>query len=211
MYHNNFPNIVNCMNASLLTITKNPVRIAPGLTLDSGLYDAAAAGITDHLPDLGPLQWEDFVSRQWTLVPDELTGEPYKAELTLSKTSGWTVKCNLWMAPDRRGGETPKPHNHPWDFHSVTLNGRLVEDRVEIVDGELVYVAGVEHRVGDVNRIGRSTFHEIVDLEPRTLTLMMCGPGMNHWGYLDAEGNYTKAATPAGFLTRLRELNPHQR
>lgn len=101
LYGNGFSVSVEAMNtASPISVTNNPVRIAPGLTLDSALYEAAAAGVAEHLPDLRPLQWEDFVSRQWTLVPDELTGEPYKAELTVSKTSGWTVKTNLWLAPD---------------------------------------------------------------------------------------------------------------
>ncbi|KOV84691.1 hypothetical protein [Nocardia sp. NRRL S-836] len=193
--------------AQLITSPKQRIQIAPHLTLTSDLFEIAAAGVDLHTPELGSLRWEAFISRQWTLVPDELTGEPYKAELRLSKFSG----VNYWLAPDRRGGEQPKPHNHPWDFHSATLAGLLVEDRVDLVDGELVHTPGVEHPAGDVNRVGRETFHEVVDLEPHTMTLMMYGPGMNHWGYLDADGNYTQAVAPKGFLARLRELNPHQR
>jgi hypothetical protein len=140
------------MTAALTTSPKHLVRIAPGLTLTSDLFEIAAAGVAQHTPDLGPLRWDDFISRQWTLVPDELTGEPYKAELRLSKFHG----VNYWLAPDRRGGELSKPHNHPWDFHSATLAGLLVEDRVVVVDGELIHTPGVEHRVGDVNRVGRT-------------------------------------------------------
>jgi hypothetical protein len=76
------------MTASLITASAGPVRIAPGLTLDHGLYDAAAAGVADQLPDLPPLRPEDFFGTGWTLVPDELTGEPYKAELEVSRTAG---------------------------------------------------------------------------------------------------------------------------
>lgn len=199
------------MSASLITSSKTLVRIAPGLALTSDLFAAAAAGVAEHTPDVGPLQWEDFVSRQWTLIPDENTGEPYKAELCLSKTTGRTVKLNYWIAPDRRGGEQAKPHNHPWDFHSATINGLLIEDRVTRLDGDLVHTTGVEHRVGDINRVGRETFHEVVDVEPATLTLMTCGPGMAGWGYLDENGDYTTAVLPDGFNRRLRELNPHQR
>ncbi|MEU4804370.1 hypothetical protein [Actinosynnema sp. NPDC023587] len=198
------------MNTPLITSSAAPVHIAPGLTLHHELFDLAAAGVAEHLPDLKPLRPEDFFGTGWTLIPDELTGEPYKAELVVSRTAGWTAKCNLWLAPDRRGGEVAKPHNHPWDFHSVTLGGLLVEDRVVLVDGEPVHSTGVEHRVGDVNRFGREVFHEVIDLEPRTLTLMMCGPGMNHWGYLDQQGRYSRAELPAGFRARLRELNPHR-
>ncbi|SEP53639.1 hypothetical protein [Amycolatopsis saalfeldensis] len=69
----------------------------------------------------------------------------------------------------------------------------------------------MEHRTGDINHVGREVFHEVIDIEPGSMKYMMYGPGMNHWGYLDADGNYTKAVPPKGFLTRLSELNPHQR
>jgi hypothetical protein len=199
------------MTNALIASPAHVVRVAPGLTLTNNLYEAAAAGVAEHTPQLGPLRWEDFISaRRWTLVPDELTGATYKAELTLSKTTGQTVKINYWLLPDRRGGEQSRPHNHPWDFHSVTLDGLLVEDRVQRVDGTLVHTPAVEHRVGDVNRVGRETYHEVIDVRPGSLTLMLCGPGMSDWGYLDDDGVFTKAELPAGFMARLRELNPHQ-
>jgi hypothetical protein len=200
------------MTAALITSPIHVVRVAPELTLTSDLYEAAAASVAEHTPHLGPLRWHDFIAaRQWTLVPDELSGEAYKAEFTLSKTTGQTVKLNYWLLPDRRGGaEQAKPHNHPWDFRAIIIDGVLVEDRVQRVDGDLVYEPGVEHRVGDVNQVGRELFHEIVDVRPGSLTLMLCGPGMSGWGYLDADGNYTPATLPDGFAQRLRELNPHQ-
>lgn len=66
----------------------------------------------------------------------------------------------------------------------------------------------VEHRVGDVNKIGREVFHEVTEVDPdRTLTLMACGPGMNHWGYLDpTTAEYTRAVLPAKFAEQLRKL-----
>jgi hypothetical protein len=192
--------------------TNTPVLIAPGLTLTTDLYAAAEAGVAEHAPDLGPLHWDGFFSQQWTLIPDEITGEPYKAQLILTKSRSRTAILNLWLAPDLRGGDLSKPHNHPWDFHSATLSGLIVEDRVVRVAGELVHTSGVEHRVGDINRVGRETFHEVVDVDPGlTMTLMMCGPGMSDWGYLDGDGAFTKAVVPEGFMARLREINPHQR
>jgi hypothetical protein len=200
------------MTASLITSPTHVVRVAAGLTLTSDLYDAAAASVAEHTPELGPLRWPDFVNaRRWTLVPDELTGEAYKAEMTLSKTTGQTVKVNYWLLPDRRGGEQSRPHNHPWDFHSVTIDGLLVEDRVHRVDGALVHTPGVEHHVGAVNQVGREVYHEVIDVRPGSLTLMLCGPGMSDWGYLDDDGGFTKAQLPTGFMARLRELNPHQK
>lgn len=200
------------MTTSPITSPTHRVHIAPDLTLTSAQYEIAAAGITEHAPHLGPLSWRTFTSPEWTLIPDEITGAPYKAELTLAKTAGMTAKLNLWLLPDRRGGEASKPHNHPWDFVSQSLDGLLVEDRVvRGDDGELVYQHGVEHPVGDLNRVGREVYHEVVDVRPGSLTLMLCGPGMGPWGYLDADGNFTPAELPAGFNKRLRALNPHQR
>jgi hypothetical protein len=95
------------------------------------------------------------------------------------------------------------------DFHSAPING-LIEDRVTLLDGELVHAPGVENRVDDINRVGRETFREVVGVEPATLTLMMCGPAWRAGATIDEDGNYTKAVLPDGFNRRLCELNPHQ-
>ncbi|MFI6031606.1 hypothetical protein [Amycolatopsis magusensis] len=199
------------MNTSPITFTNNPVQIAPGLTLDDELYAVAAAGVAEHLPELGPLKPEAFFSRRWTLVPDEQTGEAYKAELTLFKTDTRTVKINRWFDDDERDGKGPRPHNHPWDFHSMILGGTYVESRWTKRDGVVVPELDVEHRTGDVNKIGREVFHEVTEVDPdRTLMLMICGPGMSSWGYMDpTSGDFTAAALPAGFLERQAALNPH--
>ncbi|WP_367139656.1 hypothetical protein [Saccharothrix sp. HUAS TT1] len=194
-------------------MTGTTVTIAPGLRLPRRMFDLAAQGVVDHAPELGPLREEDFFSSRWTLIPDESTGEAYKAELVLLRTPTRTIKLNRWFAPDLRDPAGPRPHNHPWDFHSTILDGLLVEDRWAVRDGQVLPDAGVEHAAGQVNRIGREEFHEVREVDPdRTLTLMICGPGMAGWGYLDpASGAVAKAVLPAGFDTRLRELNPHQR
>lgn len=189
------------------------VTVAPGLTLTDTLYTAAAVGIAEHLPELDPLKWETFTGPEWWLVPDEQTGEAYKAELTLAKTETRTVKVNLWFAPDLRDGRGPKPHNHPWDFHSMILGASYAESRWVRRDGIVVPEPDVEHRAGQVNKIGREVFHEVTHVEPgKTLTLMICGPGMAGWGYLDpADGTYTPARLPARFFEHQRALNPHHR
>lgn len=200
------------MNTSPIIISNNPVQVAPGLTLDDSLFVVAAAGVAKHLPELGPLTWEVFTSPQWTLVPDEQTGEAYKAELTLFKSGTREVKVNRWLDDDQRDGTGPRPHNHPWDFHSMILGGTLIESRWTKQDGIVVPELNVEHRVGDVNKIGREVFHEVTEVDPdRTLTLMICGPGMDYWGYMDpSTADFTRAVLPAGFTEQLRKLNPHQ-
>lgn len=189
------------------------VTIAPGLILNETMYDIACDGITQHAPDVGPLRWRTWIGQDWTLIPDEQTGEAYKAELTLLKTATRTVRLNVWFAPDLRGGNAPKPHNHPWDFHSTILHGSYAEDRYDLRDGQVHHKADVEHRANEVNQIGRATFHEVTAVEPgRTMTLMLCGPGMDTWSYLNPDtAELTKATPPPRFTELLQALNPHQR
>lgn len=197
---------------SPISATITPVRVAPGLTLDGKLFTAAAAGVAEHLPELGPLTWETFTSNDWLLVPDEQTGEAYKAELTLIKSATRTAKINLWLAPDRRGGGAPSPHNHPWDFHSMIMDSSYVESRWILRNGAVEEELDVEHHAGAVNKIGREVFHEVTEVIPgRTLTLMVCGPTMAEWGYIDpADGQFSAATLPPRFLDLQRALNPHK-
>jgi hypothetical protein len=187
--------------------------VAPGLTVTDDMYDIAVDGLTQHTPELPPLTWEEFTSPAWTLIPDENTGEAYKAERTLLKTPTRTIRINVWFAPDLRDSQGPKPHNHPWDFHSVILGGAYAEDRYRRNStGGIDHHAGVEHRTGEVNKIGREEFHEVTAVDPgQTMTLMLCGPGMASWGYLDLRtGGVIPAVAPSGFMEQLRVLNPQQ-
>lgn len=188
--------------------------IIPGLVVDETLFEAAADGITTHLPDLAPLSWETFTaSTGWTLVPDE-HGDAYKAELVLRNTIESTVKINLWTLPDRRGGEQPKPHSHPWEFTSRILLGGYTEDRYDTA-GDLVSTElNAVHRSPSANHVPRSLYHEVTEIhEPsRTLTLMICQRGeRGTWGYLDVDrGCHVPNEPDPLFLDRLRALNPHQ-
>lgn len=185
-------------------------EIAPGLTVTDEQYVIAADGLTQHAPELRLLTYDLWTSSRWTLIPDELTGRAYKATLTLDDGPRNTI-VTLWFEPDLRGGAGPQPHNHPMDFHSRILSGYYVEDRYELLDGEVKHTPGVEHHVGDVNRIGREEYHEVVEIGSGTMTLMLCGPGMSPWGYLDLDtGETTPNVQSPRFAELLRELNPHQ-
>jgi hypothetical protein len=189
------------------------IDIAPGLTLTDEQYEIAHHGLAQHAPELGPLRYDQWTSNKWTLVPDAQTGEAYKAELTVYRTATRTVRFNLWFAPDLRGDAEHGPHNHPFDFHSVILDGDgYVEDRYELVNDEVMHTPNVVHHLGDVNKIGRAEYHEVVEVDRgRTLTLMLCGPGMGPWGYLNLDtGEHQDAEVPARFAELLATLNPHQ-
>lgn len=96
-------------------------EIIPNVVVDDELFSAAAAGLAVHAPALRTPSWEEFVDPHgWWLVPgpdDDDTGVPigYKAEFVVVQSLELTVKVNLWYRPDLRGGETSRPHTHPWE------------------------------------------------------------------------------------------------
>lgn len=189
------------------------VRIVPGLTVDEELFDAAVDGLARFAPDES-LTWEEFTSEdRWLLVPDS-EGMGYKAESVLRRETGRTVKVNLWMAPDLRDGERPRPHNHPWEFTAHVLAGGYTEQRYELVDGRVVTETRT-HEAGGTNTVPLSSYHEVTHIQApgRTLTLMVCGAGRKgEWGYLDpATGELEPNQPEPGFRERLAALNPRLR
>jgi hypothetical protein len=190
--------------------------IVTGLILDDEMYQAAAAGIAEHVPDLAPLTWSRFTTPTlWTLVPDD-EGAGYKAELTLLADPDRTVKVNLWYLPDLRGGQTPTPHSHPWSFRAHVLLGGYSEDRYVPTHGGLIAaLLGAQHQAGGTNRVPLTAYHEVTAIhEPgRTLSLMVCGPRHPQgWGYLDVRtGTHRPAPADPTFSARLAALNPHLR
>jgi hypothetical protein len=190
--------------------------IVPGLVVTEVMFEAAADALAAHVPDFAPLTWERFTNpSRWTRVP-AVDGSAYKAELTLLRSPDRTLKLNLWSLPDRRGGQRPMPHNHPWSFRSVIVLGGYTEDRyMAPVDGGAPPAQReLEHRSPTVNELGRGDYHEVTEIHDphNTLTLMICGPGRTgQWGYLDTStGDYVPAPSDPHFRAKLRHLNPHR-
>lgn len=192
--------------------------IVPGLVVKGSMFEAAVDGLATHAPDLEPFTWERFTDRSgWTLVPNA-DGIAYKAELVVLASVDRTVKINLWSLPDRRGGERPQPHNHPWSFQSVVLLGGYTEDRyvVPTEGGTPRAHRGVERCGPAVNEIAQTDYHEVTEIHhpQATLTLMICGPRTQGgiWGYLDTDtGDHASAAPDPDFSAKLKSLNPHHR
>lgn len=190
------------------------VTILPGLTLADDLYEAARAGLAEHLPELPALTREQWTTpTSWWLIP-EADGIMSKAELTLVKSEGLTAKLNVWFRPDLRG----MPHNHPWKtFTGHLLAGGYDENRWhhDPEHGRVVDELGLSHLTGQANRVDKHVFHEVcaVHQPGRTLSLMVCGTGVRgDWGYLDDSGRYLHHSTQPvdGFDRMLADLNPHQ-
>ena len=193
------------------------VTVVPGLVLDEELYGLAEAGLWAFAPGLVACTWEWFTDpANWALIPDP-SCFGYKAELLLQRAAERTTKINLWMGPDLRAGETPKPHNHPWEqFTAHVLAGGYLETRYEpSPQGGAPVVQDRSHSAGGRNIVPKATFHEVIEVaDPgRTLTLMDCGPGIQgQWGYMDPHtGEFSANEPDPAFSARLRQLNPQLR
>jgi hypothetical protein len=144
-------------------------------------------------------------------IPDG-AGGAYKTELVIERTPERTVKILWWHADDPR----PEPHNHPWAFESKILHGGYSEDRYRLQpDGADLAVVHERctYRAGDINRVPRDVFHNVVDVQPGTVTRLVCGPAApgNEWHYLDIETGELSGSDDPAFRARLAAINPHLR
>lgn len=103
---------------------------------------------------------------RWTDVC--LRGETYLERLHLVQTPWFTLMLHWIRRPDPQ----PHLHDHPVSFASLLLRGGYVEARQ-----------------GDVRRRRRLTFlratdrHRIIEVDPRTITLVLAGPVVREWGH----------------------------
>lgn len=174
-------------------------------------------------------------------IPDG-RGGAYKTELALLRTPERTEKIIWWHGDDPR----KEPHNHPWPFESEIKGGGYTEtrwwlvpdlpvahpdyedpaewvrsgrvDEVRETPKGLLCIATRKYRAGDFNRVPTEVYHVVYDVQPGTVTHLVCGAATanNEWGYLDLETyEHVSARDPRfadnGFIDRLREINPHMR
>ncbi|MGF7229460.1 MAG: hypothetical protein ACQR33_05795 [Candidatus Saccharibacteria bacterium] len=191
------------------------VPIIPGLTVSDDMFERAEVAITklNLTPDF-LFTWRSFTDpKKWLLIPDpECFG--YKAELTLHQTEQSTIKVNIWYGPDLRAGETPKPHNHPWDFTAHVLLGSYNETRYDSSNSGAPLIQDRVHAEGGQNHVPLHVFHEVTEVEPgKTMSLMVCGRGTKgQWGYIDPHtGAFELTAPDPTFRDRLLQLNPQHR
>lgn len=71
-------------------------------------------------------------------------------------------------------------HNHPWAWlAAVVLAGGYTEERDS--GGRRVTLT---HAAGDLNMFRTDDYHRIVEVEPGTVTLFLCGRETQDWGFL---------------------------
>jgi hypothetical protein len=139
-------------------------------------------------------------------IPDE-KGGAYKTELSLIRTMDRAEKIIWWHGSDPR----TEPHNHPWPFESSILSGGYTEHRWWKENG-VWKTDTVIYRAGNINKVDSNVFHVVVNVQPETVTHVVCGKNNdNKWGYLDLNLEYIPAKPEAKFREALLSLNPHLR
>lgn len=115
---------------------------------------------------------------RWTDVDSE-----YITRLHLVKTP-WFAVCLHWInKPDQE----PYLHDHPVTFLSLILRGGYTEFRRVWNQG----LGKIEERTHNwFNYVEASEFdqHRILEVKPRTLTLVFMGPKVREWGFHTEHG-----------------------
>lgn len=151
----------------------------------------------------------DFLAEPPIHVPDG-NGGSYKTELVTFRSHERTEKYMWWHDKDPR----PEPHNHPWPFKSQILSGGYTEHRHWLDEDGKLQSDVITYRRGDINNVPRDVFHVVHDVQPETVTKLVCGEASENyeWGYLDLSSKeYAKAECDPHFIDYLRSINPHLR
>ena len=79
------------------------------------------------------------------------------------------------------------PHDHPWAFRSLILQGWYEEERIANPYGIWPTVTYARHEEGGTNVVGKGEFHRISRVsETGVLTLVILGRKQDSWGFLVA-------------------------
>ena len=78
------------------------------------------------------------------------------------------------------------PHDHPWNFRSVIIRGGYTE-RV-FWDPNNVYTNEyLTHRRFSTHKMPIRYAHQITEVQPKTVTLIIAGPRLRNWGFWKAD------------------------
>lgn len=126
----------------------------------------------------------DGVSSRWVVLHRQLLMARYTPDvryldrLILVGTPWFRVMVHRLLAID----DDPHPHTHPWRFWSWTLKGRYVEERYSSLGAGAAQVVTVSSRFRRFDDLDSA--HQIIQVDPGTVTLVVTGPKVQRWGFL---------------------------
>lgn len=111
-------------------------------------------------------------------IPCE-NGLTYLVRLRLVQTPWFAIYLHDLLEPD----SDRDPHDHPWDFISIVLRGGYTE-RFYDAEGTVGYRGRYQSwKRWSAHRMRTRDAHMIVEVEPRTKTLILTGPRSRTWGF----------------------------
>lgn len=113
-------------------------------------------------------------------------GSEYLARLRIVQTPLFGVYLHDIFEPD--DGD---PHNHPWSFISIVLQGDYTEYVLPLPESQPKYIVTKRHHRFSAHFMGRRPAHRIVEAAPKCKTLILTGPRSKAgWGFF-TQGYYT--------------------
>lgn len=135
---------------------------------------------TEAEPDKG--KW-----RLWRWLDIRINGKLYLTRLTMLRTPWFALHLHWIHLPD----PDRDLHDHPWPFVAFILRGGYTEFRVRNPENQI----SEPSRIRWFNHHSTTSAHRIVDVRPKTLTLVITGRKSKSWGFWvpepfrDFEGN----------------------
>lgn len=131
------------------------------------------------------------VLRPFDIYAKDGSGDVYLHRIRLIQTPWFAVYLHDLNLPD----SDRFPHDHPWAFCSIVLRGGYTEvvyqpvfGCVRQVDGRMAQRTVRRHSRWSAHRMGTDVAHEITQVQPRTKTLVLCGPRSRNWGFWTDNG-----------------------
>lgn len=138
-------------------------------------------------------KFRDGTGKSWAfwktfLIPDARRPEvTYLKRLRIVQTPWFGVYLHWIYLPD----DDRDMHDHPWSFWSLIVRGGYTERTQTTISG--VRLTGLDpvlrrHRTFSLHKHPLARAHRIVDLRPKTITLLLVGRRCREWGFYTDQG-----------------------
>lgn len=141
-----------------------------------------------HRPERATARGYRWALLSWFEVPDLIQRDlVYLRRLRIIQTPWFGIYLHWIYLPDA----DRDPHDHPWPFVSWVLRGGYTEQihtRFSVAGQTVTRVAHRKWARWSVHRMGITTAHRILTLEPNTVTLVLVGRRSRSFGFWTLDG-----------------------